>query len=1075
MLLQIVSPSMMLTVGLLVITFGVLFVLLSLGLRQHVLLRMGLRNMLRRPSRTLLLVSGLLLATMVITTSFGLSDSLTHSILAFRQVMVGQVDESVSGSFNQAQVSSTLARLRASNQVRAATAIWYDATDPTIFLARTGLAVHRVDVYALPPDFDQVYGPLTDHDGQSVYMANLPPDDVLLSPALAQGLGANVGDTVQLAFLGSPPFTGTVRALLSSPLAVTSGEAIQSGSSPEIVLPLARMQQQVGSLVPNILCVKNSSQGDAGNISPGQHVVHLLQQIFPGAPISTQTPGGLNLTQFDAPLIHPLQPDVVNAVTGEVSKVALASPATLQFLWFPPLFTYLLVGAGMLLLVLLVILLAAERRAELGMSRAIGLTRSHLVLLLLLEGGGYSVVASILGVGLGIGVTALQLAILVHLPHFAPGEAAIANVALPVISAPLQTWLSWQSLLSAWCLGVLTTLVVLLLTALWISRMNIVAAIRDLDAPFTAHFSLPVLFQSLWASPRMASGETIPETKAHRLARQINALTGLLWGLISRGPLCLVLAAVLFVGAQRTTWLAELAVMLLIAGGGLLLIWASAHLPLPRSLVHRLGVSLIGLGWLIAGFAQTGIMLSLFQSQSVLSKGTITLPSSVPQLLASLLVPLLGAVVLVMGNVDLLAAMISGLVRRIPGMAPISRTSLAYPLTFRLRLGVSVILLSLVSFLILLLVIANLGSIQEAETTAHTGGFQLQASISGPLLARYPAVSRSLASLQNHSELQQDFSQVAVVSDLYPPVGNVKAIPLSLAGSPTYPLLSPLVANDTFLSTTTMPLLARAAGYNSDQQVWDALRDHPGYAVLCNDPTVAGLPHNSGFAPFTATLPTSFRAATSAQRVTIIGVVPQVAYWQTLYLSSQTATAFQQLPPFRQTRSYLFRLRPGVSETQGERDLNQVLETVQTGISVQSLDQSSANGMTAILTLFLAGYMALGLLFGAFAIGVIASRAVVERRQQIGMLRALGYSRWLILSSFLLEAGFVILLSLVLGGVLAGLLACQIASALYVDFPFPGGPVSLILLGSFLIAAVSTLLPARQAIRLHPAEALRYE
>src|SRR5207248_11259652 len=39
------------------------------------------------------------------------------------------------------------------------------------------------------------------------------------------------------------------------------------------------------------------------------------------------------------------------------------------------------------------------------------------------------------------------------------------------------------------------------------------------------------------------------------------------------------------------------------------------------------------------------------------------------------------------------------------------------------------------------------------------------------------------------------------------------------------------------------------------------------------------------------------------------------------------------------------------------------------------------------------GFMALGLFVGVAALGVIAFRSVVERRQQIGMLRAIGYQK----------------------------------------------------------------------------------
>ena len=91
------------------------------------------------------------------------------------------------------------------------------------------------------------------------------------------------------------------------------------------------------------------------------------------------------------------------------------------------------------------------------------------------------------------------------------------------------------------------------------------------------------------------------------------------------------------------------------------------------------------------------------------------------------------------------------------------------------------------------------------------------------------------------------------------------------------------------------------------------------------------------------------------------------------------------------------------------------------------------------------------------------------------LLRPPPFSRTLILRSFLLEAGFIILLSLLIGASLALGLAAQVARATYQDFPFPVIPVVLILLGSFLAALVSTALPAWQAARLRPAEALRYE
>ncbi len=56
------------------------------------------------------------------------------------------------------------------------------------------------------------------------------------------------------------------------------------------------------------------------------------------------------------------------------------------------------------------------------------------------------------------------------------------------------------------------------------------------------------------------------------------------------------------------------------------------------------------------------------------------------------------------------------------------------------------------------------------------------------------------------------------------------------------------------------------------------------------------------------------------------------------------------------------------------------------------------------------GFMGLGLIVGLAAIGVIAFRAVVERRQQIGVLRAIGFQSRAVSMSFLIETAFIVLL-----------------------------------------------------------------
>ena len=1061
-----ISPTL-LALALAVVTGGILLVLLGLALTNPLLLRMGLRNTVRRPGKTLLLLCGLALATAVMTASFGLQDSFNSSAATQRVAHMGNVDESVTGPFTQDQIEHDLARIRAWPQVQAASALGIYPQSPTVTSLHTGLAVHDVDFYALPPDFEQVFGPFADAQGRAVHITDLHAGEAFVSASLVQGLGAQSGDRVQLSF-GEKTVTVTVRALLSNDIGVTNGEAI-APETPQIILPLAAAQR-IDPEPPNTISIRNTSAGSS------QAIISFLQQLFPGTSARLDAPHALGQTTFDVFKIHPLKPDVVQeTLTLEVNKIVFLSSAGQQFTWLPPLFTCLLVGAAMLLLALLVILLATERRAELGMSRALGLRRSHLVQLLLFEGCGYGILAGLIGVLLGIGVTALELILFTLLPRLGVGVAA-NSVPVPVLeSGALHLWLNWQSLLTSWCLGVIATITTVLAIAIWISRANIVAAIRDLGDSVVTLPSLVSLWHALWL-PGLTPDETpVRETPARRFSRVVEALIGLFWGVFVRGPLCLLIGWVLFVlaGTPANGWVRLLVNTLLIAGGALLVGWLLVLMRVSATLTQRLSFTLIGAGWLALGTLPDNTFIALFQPV-VAFNGT---PSGM-ELLLNMLLPVGGAVVLGMTNLDLLAALLSTGLRRMRGVAPISRSSVAYPLTFRFRTSITVALLSLIMFLVLLLVTTNLGAIAEAEAATSSGGFQLQATTFGSQFARYPTLLTQLQDLQMRRALGQDFAVVGLVRLMYddPQFGLPQPLRLDLdRGQLLYRLSTPpQVADDAFLASTTLPMYARASGFTSDRQVWDALRTHAGYAVLQYDARVMGLPASSGFAPFTAEIPDSSTSTAHSHPVTVIGLVSASAPWRVL-VSINTARGIVRPPYIAFLSTYLFRLQPGANETRAAQDLNSFLETSSRGITIQSLDQGSSNAVTGVFTLLLGSDLALGLLFGALAISVITSRAVVERRQQIGMLRALGFSRSLIWRSFLLEACFVIALGLLVGATLAIFLAYQIARATYQDFPLPVGPVAAILLSAFLAALACTLLPAHQATRLYPAEALRYE
>ena len=137
-------------------------------------------------------------------------------------------------------------------------------------------------------------------------------------------------------------------------------------------------------------------------------------------------------------------------------------------------------------------------------------------------------------------------------------------------------------------------------------------------------------------------------------------------------------------------------------------------------------------------------------------------------------------------------------------------------------------------------------------------------------------------------------------------------------------------------------------------------------------------------------------------------------------------------------------------------------------------------GANIMVNRLLQWFMALGLVVGIAALGVIAARSVVERRQHIGVLRAIGFQRRMVLGAFLLESSFISLLGIALGVSLAAALGPQIVGEMEAQF---GGletetPWTQILITAgvaYVAALITTYVPAVQASRVYPAQALRYE
>lgn len=136
---------------------------------------------------------------------------------------------------------------------------------------------------------------------------------------------------------------------------------------------------------------------------------------------------------------------------------------------------------------------------------------------------------------------------------------------------------------------------------------------------------------------------------------------------------------------------------------------------------------------------------------------------------------------------------------------------------------------------------------------------------------------------------------------------------------------------------------------------------------------------------------------------------------------------------------------------------------------------NTATSTTGTFTALLSGIAAISLLVGGIGIMNIMLVTVTERTREIGLRKALGAKKKVIITQFLIES---IILTFTGGviGILFGLIASYIISKL-MNVPFIISPSSMFL--AFAVSAGIGILfgwyPAKKASDLQPIEALRYE
>jgi putative ABC transport system permease protein len=422
-----------------------------MAIRNPLLARLAGREVVRRRGQSMLVVGGLMIGSAAITASLVAADSNSQSFLTDAYLRWGNVDVTVSAGSSffspdaTRQLAADQAVARATDGLAGAIQVVGSASDLT---RRQGEP--NITLVGFDPALQREFGRYTLTNGRTTLGDDLGSNGVLLSHGLADALHARVGDrlAVQAEQEGQP--SPQILPLRVAGIARPEGPGA-FGRRPTVFAPLTLAQEIVGQTGINVVWL-SANGGLVPSVAESHAAATAATHVLKGLP---------NFAELRAR--EAKQEEIDNAKTGT------------QFLRTMLLaMSFLIVAAGAALVVNLVLMLAEERRPRLGVLRALGVSRSNLVRLSVIEGAVYSLAAALIGTALGVGAGRLVAARFADAFHQFFGAETDTSFVFSVRGGTLAI---------SFAAGALVTLVTVALAARRTSRMSIPAAIRDLPEP----------------------------------------------------------------------------------------------------------------------------------------------------------------------------------------------------------------------------------------------------------------------------------------------------------------------------------------------------------------------------------------------------------------------------------------------------------------------------------------------------------------------------------------------------------------------------------------------------------------
>jgi putative ABC transport system permease protein len=398
---------------------------------------------------TLLVVLGSLLGAAIITGSAVVGDTMDSSIRQAARQHLGPIDELVlARSATEWRALSSRLRSLPSSKVDGVLQL---ATFDAATTAGRGATLRTIpNSRVVGVDFEAARGFGEDPASTGVAGATPALGHAVVTEDLARGLDVGPGSEVDVYAYGRPRTVTIDRVLPRLGVAGFSVSDEQEARnvlvSPATFSTMLHGGVDVGAPPAWIVAVSNR-----GGIEGGA----LLSKTVEAA--IAQSAAGID------PQVTPIKQQVLD-VADQVGKGFTQMFAAMGSFG---------VFAGLLLLINLFVMLAAERKSELGMARAVGMRRASLVGAFATEGFLYALAATLLGTAVGIGLGR----VLVSLSQSAFSSEHSQFDLYFTVKAP--------TLVQAFTVSFVVAVLTIVIMSVRVSRLNIIRAIRDIAEPPT--------------------------------------------------------------------------------------------------------------------------------------------------------------------------------------------------------------------------------------------------------------------------------------------------------------------------------------------------------------------------------------------------------------------------------------------------------------------------------------------------------------------------------------------------------------------------------------------------------------